>query len=125
MQKLAIIVLSDPRSGSEESLGRLFNALALAHEARAAGDEVNVVFAGTGTRWPGELAKISHPARALYDGVRDLVRGASCGCAAVFGATNEVEACGVSLLRENPLPGTPGLAGIRGLVAEGFTPVIF
>lgn len=125
MQKLAILVLSDPKAGSEESLGRLFNALALAHDARSAGDEVGIVFAGAGTRWPGELAKLSHPARALYDQVRDLVRGASCGCAAVFGATKEVEACDLPLLRENPLPGTPGLAGLRSLMAEGWTLLVF
>lgn len=29
--KTAIIVLSDPKSGSEEALGRVFNALAAAH----------------------------------------------------------------------------------------------
>ena len=30
--KTAIIILSDPKSGSEEALGRVFNALALASE---------------------------------------------------------------------------------------------
>ena len=44
--KFAIVVMSDPKAGSEESLGRLFNALALAHEAREKGDEVALVFAG-------------------------------------------------------------------------------
>jgi hypothetical protein len=119
--KLAVAVLSDPNHGSEESLGRCFNGLALAHDARAKGDEVAIVFAGAGTRWPGELTKLSHPLRALFDEVRDLVRGASCGCAEVFGATKSVEACGVPLLRENALPSTPGLASLRNFLADGFT----
>ena len=50
--RLAIFVLSDPKSGSEESLGRLFNALSTAHDANARGDEVALVFLGAGTRWP-------------------------------------------------------------------------
>lgn len=119
--KLAIVVLSDPNHGAEESLGRCFNGLALAHDARARGDEVAIVFAGAGTRWPGHLTQLSHPLRGLFDGVRDLVRGASCGCAEVFGATKSVEACGVPLLRENALPSTPGLAGLRTLLADGFS----
>jgi hypothetical protein len=125
MLKLAVVVLSDPAGGSAEALGRVFNALALAHDARAAGDDVQVVFAGAGTRWPAELTKLTNPARELYDSVRDLVAGASCGCAAVFGATSSVEACGVPLLRDNPLPGTPGLAGLRAMLAEGRTPIVF
>ena len=38
--KTAIIILSDPQSGSEEALGRVFNALALASECTHNGDEV-------------------------------------------------------------------------------------
>ena len=30
--KSAIVILSDPKSGSEESLGRVFNALAAAYD---------------------------------------------------------------------------------------------
>ena len=83
--KTAIIVMSDPKNGSEEALGRVFNALALAAECKQEGDEVAVVFNGTGTRWPAELTKLSHPANGLYNAVRDVVQGASCGCADVFG----------------------------------------
>ena len=53
-----------------------------------------VTFIGTGARWPAELAKLGHPANALYDSVRDVVKGVSCGCAAVFGATEGVESTG-------------------------------
>jgi len=74
--KTAIIALSDPKNGSEEALGRVFNALALASECKQKGDEVAVVFNGTGTRWPAELIKFSHPANGLYNSVRDIVRGA-------------------------------------------------
>ena len=122
--KTAIVVLSDPQAG-EEALGRAFNALATAHEALQAGDEVEVVFNGAGTRWPEHLTKPAHPANALYNAVRESVKGASCGCAAVFGATAGVEACGVPLLTDKALPGTPGLANPRRYLADGWSVLVF
>lgn len=122
--KTAIVVLSDPKAG-DEALGRVFNALAVAHEAMESGDEVEIVFNGAGTRWPEELAKPTHPANALYNAVRPSVRGASCGCAAVFGATSGVEACGMPLLKEKALAGTPGISNLRRYLAEGWETVVF
>ncbi|MBL8843946.1 MAG: hypothetical protein JNL90_20655, partial [Planctomycetes bacterium] len=98
--KTALFVMSDPKAG-EEAVGRVFNALAFAEESLAKGDEVHVVFAGAGTRWPAELTKLGHPAHALYDAVRPAVQGASCGCAQVFGASEGVEACGVPQLKQH------------------------
>lgn len=122
--KIAIIITSDPKNG-EEALGRVFNGLALAAEAQAKDDEVNVVFAGTGTRWPAELSKITHPANGLYNAVRPSVTGASCGCAAVFGATKEVEASGLPEIKDHALAGTPGIASIRRYLAEGWQTLVF
>ena len=122
--KIAIIILSDPQAG-EEALGRAFNALATAHQALQAGDEVEVVFNGAGTRWPEELTKVSHPANALYNSVRETVKGASCGCAAVFGATKSVEACGLPLLKDQALAGTPGLSDLRRYLADGWQTLVF
>ena len=123
--KTAIVILSDPKSGTDESLGRLLNALALAHESRDAGDEVEIVFKGAGTRWPGELAKLSHPAHERYQSVRESVKGCSLGCALKYGAKEEVEAAGVALLADAPLPGTPGVAGLRRYQTEGWSVVTF
>lgn len=122
--KTAIVILSDPRAG-EESLGRVFNALAVADESLRAGDEVEVVFNGTGTRWPEELSKPGHPANGLYQTVRPAIRGASCGCAAVFGATQSIEAAGVPLLREQALAGTPGISNLRRFLEEGWQLLVF
>ncbi|MDR4474969.1 MAG: DsrE family protein [Nitrospira sp.] len=123
--KTAIVIVSDPKSGSEEALGRVFNALALAAESKQNGDEVAVVFNGPGTRWPAELTKVEHPVNGLYNAVRDVVQGASCGCAEVFGATEGVRACGVPIAKDNPLPGTAGLLSLRRYLAEGWSLVIF
>ena len=123
--KTAIVIMSDPKTGSEEALGRVFNALALASECKQKGDEVAVVFNGTGTRWPAELTKLSHPANALYNSVRDVVQGVSCGCAEVFGAKDAVESCGVPLKKDHALAGTAGLLSLRRYVADGWSIVVF
>lgn len=122
--KFAIFVLSDPKAG-EEALGRTFNALALAADAHARGDEVAIVFQGTGTRWPKELARLGHPARELYDAVRPLVAGASKACSIVFGAHADVQAAGLQELTDNALAGSPGLGSIRRYAAEGWTTLLF
>jgi hypothetical protein len=122
--KTAIIILSDPKAG-DEALGRAFNALALAQESVAAGDQVEVTFVGAGTRWPGVVSQLSHPANGLYNAVREVIVGGSCGCAAVFGATESLKACGIAEVKNQALPGTPGLASIRRYLAEGWQTLVF
>ncbi|MBS0659127.1 MAG: hypothetical protein JSR82_12870, partial [Verrucomicrobia bacterium] len=90
-------------------------ALSFAKDARDRGDEVALAFIGTGTRWPKVLSTLGHPAHALYQEVRDSVRGAACGCAEVFGARAEVEACGLPVLQQAEAPN--GLS-LRALLAE-------
>lgn len=123
--KTAIIILSDPKSGSEEALGRVFNALAAAYDYKQAGDDVEILFQGAGTRWVGELANPEHPAYTLFEAVKDTVAGVSCGCADVFGATEEVEKSGFDFITDNPVPGTSGLPSLRKLTAEGYNILTF
>ena len=117
--KTAIVIFADPKSGTEEALGRVFNGLAAAYDFKQAGEEVSILFQGTGSRWIGELDKADHPAHDLFEAVKDKVAGVSCGCAAVFGATEEAEKSGYDLIKDNPVPGTPGLASLRKLATEG------
>src|SRR5882757_5596838 len=123
--KTAIIIISDPKSNSDEANGRAFNALALAQDCLKHGNEVEVTFIGAGTRWPAELTKVAHPFNALYNSVREAVKGASCGCAAAFGATAGVEACGIAQVKDNPVGGTPGLLSVRRYLADGWTTLLF
>jgi hypothetical protein len=116
----AVLILSDP-DGGDEALGRVFNALAAAYDFDQAGHEVRVQFQGAGTRWPEQLASPVHPAHDLYESVRHTVAGASCACADVFGATESVQASGLELIKDNPLPGTSGAASLRTLVEAGYT----
>ena len=123
--KAAILVLSDPNSGSEEALGRVFNALAAAYDFKQRGDETTVLFHGAGTRWIGELVNPEHPAYDLFEQVKDTVAGVSCGCADVFGGTEEAEKSGFDLIKDNPVPGTSGLPSLRNLAADGYTVLTF
>jgi len=64
--KAAIVVLSDPKSGTEDALGRLFNALASAYDFKHSGDDVTILFQGAGTRWVGEVSKADHLPTPLF-----------------------------------------------------------
>ena len=122
--KTAIIVLSDPKGG-EEALGRVFNALAAAYDYQEQDDEVTILFQGAGTRWIAELNKSDHPAHGLFDAVKNTVAGVSCGCAEVFGATEEVEKSAFDFIKDNAVPGTAGLPSLRKLASDGYTILTF
>ncbi len=77
--KVAIVILSDPKDGGEEALGRLFNGLATAYDFQAKGADVTTAFAGTGVRWLDLVSNPEHPAGKLFEAVQDTVAGASCG----------------------------------------------
>lgn len=124
VSKTAIVVFSDPKSGSEEALGRLFNALFLTHELKGKGADVGLIFQGAGARWAGEIVKTDHPAHALFKAVEDKVVVCG-GCADVFGATEEAEASGLSLVREKDIPGTTGVIDLSRYVADGARLVTF
>ena len=115
MKKAAVIVLSDPKTGSEESLGRLFNALAAVYDFKERGDDVQLLFQSAGTRWAGELVNKEHPAHELFAAVKDKVAGVSCGCADVFGAREGATACGLDLLTEMPFRTPPDYRVWRAL----------
>ncbi len=123
--KAVILVLSDPKTGSEEALGRVFNALAAAYDFKNRGQEVTILFNGAGTRWIGELSKEDHPAHGLFEEVKDKVAGISCGCADVFGGSEEAKQSGFELITDNPVPGTSGLPSLRNLTADGYTVLTF
>jgi len=118
MSQTTIVVLADPKGG-EESLGRLFNALAAVHDFKQKGRAVRLVFQGTGTRWAGVLTRPDHPAHALYKAVEDKVAGVSSGCAVVFGASADAKGNGFTEIAENAVPGTTGMPSLARYAAEG------
>jgi hypothetical protein len=118
MATTTIVILSDP-NGGEESLGRMFNGLAAAYDYKRREQPVQVVFQGTGTRWPRVLATPEHPAHTLYQAVQSTIGGASAGCATIFGARDDVEREGIALLTSNAIPGTDGLPSLAEYASNG------
>jgi len=123
--KAAIVILSDPKSGSEEALGQMFNGLAAAYDFDQHGEEVTIQFQGTGSRWISELSNPEHPGHDLFELVKDKVAGVSCGCADVFGAAEDVAKSGFDIIKDNPVPGTTGFPSLHKLVSDGYTVLTF
>lgn len=94
--KIAIIILAD--TDTNEGLGRVVNALAAAGEYDKAGDEVRIVFTGTGTKWPTSLVDAKHPAHGLYNAAKHLIEGACGFCANAFGQTEAMKQYSIKLL---------------------------
>ena len=118
--KTAIIIFTDPKSASEEALTRMLNALGMADECRRAGDELEIAFVGTGTRWPAELSQLGHPANGRYNELREFVVGASRGCAHRNNAVEGLEEAGVPMIGDNEVEGTPGVLSLRRYYEEGW-----
>jgi hypothetical protein len=122
--KTVIVVFSDPKAGTDEALGRVFNALFLAYELKEKGREFDLVFQGAGVRWPAELARPEHPAHALYEAVLDRIVACG-GCADVFGAAGGLEPTGIALVRDMSIPGTTGVLDLSRHLDEGHRLVTF
>lgn len=125
MSKTAIVVYSDPKAGSEEALGRLFNAMFVAYELKEKKQDVALIFQGAGVRWASEVVKPDHPANALFDAVKDTVVGVCQGCADVFGATDEAKASGLTLVDEKAIPGTSGIIDLSKYLDDGYRVLTF
>lgn len=120
MPKTAIVIYSDPKSGGEEAIGRLFNGLFVAYELIEKQQDVAVIFQGTGVRWASELVKTDHPAHALYNAVKASVVGVCGGCADVFGAADDARNAGATLIHEKAIPGTSGIIDLSKYLDNGY-----
>ncbi|HMS84184.1 MAG TPA: hypothetical protein PKD12_11080 [Nitrospira sp.] len=123
--KLAIIIASDPMNGPKGALQSVFYALTLASEYKMKGDEVVIFFNGIGTRWQTEFSKVSHPAHALYNSVRDVVLGVSYGGADVFRAKDGVESRGASLKTDYAPVGMLDSSDLRRYLGDEWSTVVF
>jgi len=122
--KTVIVVFSDPQSGTQEALGRVVNALFLAYELKEKNRDFDLVFQGTGVRWPAELVKPEHPGHALYEAVLDHIVACG-GCTDVFGAGAGLAPTGIELVRDKTIPGTTGVLDLSRHLDAGHTLVTF
>ncbi|MFW6039169.1 MAG: DsrE family protein [bacterium] len=118
MQKAVIIVLADTES--LEALGRVANALMTVQEFKEAGDEVQLIFDGAGTKWVGQLSDPGHKYHDVYQQVRDKVGGVCTYCADAFGVSEQVRDAGAPFA--DAYQGHPSL---RRFVSEGYQVITF
>jgi hypothetical protein len=118
MARISAVVLADTETHGE--LARVLNALALVQEAAEAGDEVELVFDGAGTKWIPELAHSDHKLHELFESVRPHIAGACAFCVNAFEVNEGVRQADVPLLDE--YHGHPSL---RQRVADGYEVVTF
>jgi hypothetical protein len=118
MAKIAIVIFSD--IAGQESLGKLLNALNLADESVENGDDLKIIFDGTGSKWIGELEKEDHKLNSLYKSLKDRITGVCKFCSEAFGVKSQVEKAGLKFIDE--YKSHPSL---RKLVTEGYSVLFF
>jgi hypothetical protein len=116
--KVAVVVLADTETHADRAPAA--NALTTAYEFKEAGDEVDLIFTGAGTKWVGELSDPDHRLHRAFEMVRDEVAGACRACATAFGLREEMQASGVPLLAEYK-----GHQSLRERVAQGYQVISF
>lgn len=108
--KIAVVIY-EPISGD---MSRVYRGLKSAAEFKAAGDDVAVVFDGSGVESLAAVSDASHPMHPLIESLRDNVRGACAYCAGGHNVKDEIANAGWSLRSE-----ANGEVSIRDLVGEG------
>ena len=112
MTKAAVIVLADTETHGD--LARVVNAMMTATEFAEAGDDVELMFDGAGTQWPGVLVDPDHKSHRLFEQVHEVISGACAFCSRAFDVEDGVRKADVLFLEEYK-----GHPSVRRLVEEG------
>ncbi len=115
-QHVAIVVLGD----ASKDLARAYRGLLTAVEFLEAGDDVTVVFDGSGVDTLAAASAPDHQLHRLVEKLRPVTRGACGFCAEAHGVKETIEAAGWPFLTEYK-----GHASISELVASGYQILTF
>lgn len=99
---------------------RVYRALRTAHEFASSGDEVAIVFDGSGTESLAEIINPEGKFHSEYLLVKDFVSGACMVCAKSHRVAKTLEAAQINLLNE-----FDGEASVRRFVVAGYTVLSF
>lgn len=118
MSKVAIVIFADIETKGD--FGRAVNALMTAKEFKEAGDEVQIIFDGAGTKWIGKFNEKDGKYNDLFDSVKDTIAGVCGYCAGAFKVTDVVTVNAINLLDEYN-----GHPSFKKLVDNGYTVLTF
>ncbi len=110
--KVAIFVY-EPIGGDAS---RVYRALRTAHEFASSGDEVAIVFDGSGTEALAEILRPGGKFHSQYMFVKDYVAGACKVCSKSHQVADKISEVGIELLDE-----FDGEASVRKYIASGYT----
>lgn len=114
--KIAVVIFEDIKRDS----ARVYRALVTAEELIENGDEVTVVFDGSGTESLAAVLDSGSRLHALFEKVRPQVRGACKVCARSHGVLETITEAGIPALGEYKQH-----ASLPALVREGYTVLTF
>ncbi|SDR77725.1 DsrE/DsrF-like family protein [Paraoerskovia marina] len=112
----AIVIFTDIANDS----AAVYRALGTAQEFVQAGDDVKIVFDGSGVDSIAAMTAEDNKLHGLLESLRDQVAGACGFCAKAHKSEDAIVAAGYPLLTDNN-----GHASIRNLVVEGRTVLTF
>ena len=118
MSKIAIVVLADNETYGD--LGRIVHALEAVKEFQEAGDEVQMIFDGAGTKWIGTLSDARHNFYGLYRAIESKITGVCAFYSNTFGVTTQVSGAGVKLVGE-----FDGHPSFKKLIDQGYQVITF
>jgi hypothetical protein len=110
-QRVAVVIYED----AAKDLARAYRGLMTAVEFFEAGDDVAVVYDGSGVETLAAASAPDHQLHRLAEKLRPVTKGACGFCAGAHGVKDAIEAAGWPLLGDYK-----GHASIRALVGDGY-----
>ena len=114
--KVAIVIYTDIAT----DMARVYRALGTAQEFVDGGDDVTVVFDGSGVDSLGALADSGHQLNGMLEALRPVVAGACGFCATSHGVEDAIVAANWPMLVDHN-----GHASVRQLVVDGYSVITF
>lgn len=118
MSKIAIVILADTAGPGD--FGRAVNGLMTAKEFKEAGDEVQIIFDGAGTKWIGKFNEEGSKYLPLFESVKDKITGVCGYCAGAFKVKDDAASNNINLIDEYD-----GHPSFKKLVDDGYTVLTF
>ncbi len=110
-QRVAVVIYED----AAKDLARAYRGLMTAVEFVEAGDEVTVVYDGSGVDTLAAASAPDHQLHGLVEKLRPVTKGACGFCASAHGVKDAIETAGWPLLVDYK-----GHASVRELVGDGY-----